>query len=143
MEYNIITANNSCYKCNNNIECDECKEGLIQSKKIFDSLMGIKNTHKITLELDDKLVLPIKQVKYLSSNKKYWWIKKNNSNSLVDLNIDFHDVKFIEIEKIEGSKIFKMELELEAGNYTIGCGTSKNGIKKNFCVKNNEHIYVK
>jgi len=141
MEYNIITANNGCYKCNNNIECDECKEGLIQAKKFFDSLMGIKKTHKITLELDDKLVLPIKQVKYLSSNKKYWWIKKNNSSSFVNLNINFHDVKFMEIEKIEGSKTFKMELELETGNYTIGCGTSKNGIKKDFCVKIDEHFY--
>jgi hypothetical protein len=143
MEYNIITANNGCYKCNNNIECDECKEGLIQAKKFFDSLMGITKTHKITLELDDKLVLPIKQVKYLSSNKKYWWIKKNNSSSFVNLNINFHDVKFMEIEKIEGSKTFKMELELETGNYTIGCGTIKNGIKKDFCVKIDEHIYVK
>lgn len=143
MEYNIITANNGCYKCNNDIECDECKEGLIQAKKFFDSLMGIKKTHKITLELDDKLVLPIKQVKYLNSNKKYWWIKKNNSSSFVNLNINFHDVKFMEIEKIEGSKTFKMELELETGNYTIGCGTSKNGIKKDFCVKIDEHIYVK
>jgi hypothetical protein len=49
----------------------------------------------------------------------------------------------MEIEKIEGSKTFKMELELETGNYTIGCGTSKNGIKKDFCVKIDEHIYVK
>lgn len=142
MEYNIITANNGCIKCNNNIECDECKEGLIEAKRFFDNLMGIKKLHKITLELDNELVLPIKQVKSLTSNKKYWWIKKNNSSSFVNWNIDFHNFKFIEIEKIEGSKIFKMDLKLETGNYTIGCGTSKNGIKKDFCVKTDEYIYI-
>ena len=60
----------------------------------------------------------------------------------MNLNIDFNNVKFMEIEKIEGSKKFKMELELETGNYTIGCGTSKNYIKEDFCVKNDEHIYI-
>ena len=50
---------------------------------------------------------------------------------------------FMEIEKIEGCNKFKMELELEMGNYTIGCGTKQNGIKKDFCVKNDEYIYIK
>jgi hypothetical protein len=145
MEYNIIKCNNNCYKCNNDIECDECKEGLNDAKEFFDILLGKKKhiLYKITLELDDNLVLPIKQVKNLISNKKYWWIKKNNSSRFVNYNIDFDNVKFMEIEKIEGCKKFKMELELEIGNYTIGCGTKKNGIKKDFCVKNDEYIYIK
>jgi hypothetical protein len=135
MEYNIINLNNNCYKCINKLECNECKEGLIKAKDFFDNITGIKNyTKKIILELDDNLVLSNKQIKYLTSNKKYWWIKKNN---------DFHNIKFIEISKIEGNKKFKMELELESGNYTIGCGTSKNGIKKDFSVKNNELIFLK
>jgi hypothetical protein len=142
MEYNIITASNNCYKCNNNIECDECEKGLNYANKFLDNLLGIKK-YKITLELDDTLVLPIKQVKNLISNKKYWWIKKNNSSRFVNYhNIDYN-VKFLEIEKIEGYKKFKMELELEIGNYTIGCGTKQNGIKKEFCVKNDEDIYIK
>jgi hypothetical protein len=137
-----MIVNNGCYKCSNNIECDEYKEGLIKSKEFFDILIGIKKLNKITLELDDTLVLPNKQGKYLSSNKKYWWIKKNNSSSLKNFNINFNNVKFIDIEKIEGNKKFKMELELETGNYTIGCGTTKNGIRKEFHIKNDEYIYI-
>jgi hypothetical protein len=143
MEYNITTYSN-CYKCNNSIECYECKEGLNNAKIFFDILLDINTPilHKITLELDDTLVLQIKQVKNLTSNKKYWWIKKNNSSRIVNYNIDFDNVKFVEIEKTEGCKKFKMELELEIGNYTIGCGTKQNGIKKHFFVKNDEYIYI-
>ena len=35
-----------------------------------------------------------------------------------------------------------MDLELEKGNYTIGCGTYKNGIRKDFNVSNDEHIFI-
>ena len=90
------------------------------------------NKYKIILELDDNLILKNKQVKNMTSNKKYWWIKKNL--------LSF--VEFIEIEQIEGNNKFKMDLELERGNYTIGCGTHKNGIRKDFLVSNDEHIFI-
>ena len=35
-----------------------------------------------------------------------------------------------------------MELELESGNYTIGCGTRKNGIRKEFDIKKDDYIYI-
>ena len=90
------------------------------------------NKYKIILELDDNLVLQNKQVQNMTSNKKYWWIKKNFSSF----------VEFIQIEQIEGNNKFKMDLELERGNYTIGCGTYKNGIRKDFRVSNDEHIFI-
>lgn len=100
----------------------------------FHLILVKKHIHKITLELHDDLILPNKQVKYMKSNKKYWWIKKNY--------IGGH-VKFIEIENIEGNKKFKMDLELERGSYTIGCGTHNNGIRKDFRVSNDDHIFIK
>lgn len=90
------------------------------------------NKYKIILELDDNLLLQNKQIKNMTSNKKYWWIKKNL--------LSF--VEFIEIKQIEGNNKFKMDLELERGNYTIGCGTYKNGIRKDFNVSNDEHIFI-
>lgn len=90
------------------------------------------NKYKITLELTDNLVLQNKQIKNMTSNKKYWWIKKNL----------FGFVEFIDIEQIEGNNKFKMELELDRGSYTIGCGTYKNGIRKDFRVLNDNHIII-
>ena len=36
-----------------------------------------------------------------------------------------------------------MDLELENGGYTIGCGTTKNGIRKWFYVLKDEYITIK
>ena len=91
-----------------------------------------RNKYKVTIELSDKLVLPNNQVKSMTSNKKYWWIKNNFGSQAT----------FIEIEQVEGNKVFKMELELYKGNYTIGCGTYKNGIRKDFRVLDDEYIII-
>ena len=95
-------------------------------------VLTYRHTYNITLELADTLTLPDKQFKYMKSNKKYWWIKNNWSSQAT----------FIEIGQVEGNKQFKMNLELPKGNYTIGCGTYKNGIRKDFRVSGDEHIII-
>lgn len=90
------------------------------------------NKYNITLELSDTLVLPNKQVKYMTSNKKYWWIKNNFGSQAT----------FIEMAQVEGNKVFKMDIKLSKGNYTIGCGTHKNGIRKDFRVLGDEYIII-
>jgi len=128
MELNIICANNNCYNCNNNIECNKYKDGLIKATEFFNNLIFLKK-YKITLELDPKLVLSNEQVKRISTNRKYWWIK--------------NDDDFINIDKIEANIKFKMDLELTNGSYTIGCGTIKNGIRKHFYVLKDDYIFIK
>ena len=91
-----------------------------------------RNKYKITIELSNKLILPNNQVKYMTSNKKYWWIKNNDGSQAT----------FIEIAQVEGNKAFKMDIELSKGNYTIGCGTYKNGIRKDFRVLDDEYIII-
>lgn len=90
--------------------------------------------HKVYLELDDEKVLSNKQFKSLCSNRKYWWIKRNNSSTIPNYAIDYDNVEFLDMEKIEGNKKFKMEIELPCGYYTIGCGSSKNGIRYDFFI---------
>lgn len=85
--------------------------------------------YKIRLELDDSLILQDKQVKGMTTNRKYWWILKDNGD-------------FIDIGKIEGNVKFKMDLELDCGGYTIGCGTKSKGIRKWFCVLQDKHFII-
>ena len=120
--------NVGCQKCTNNTKCEECIKAHLKFEEIFSYT---PKKYKITLELDDNLVLPNKQVKGMTSNRKYWWIRDRIDN-------------FVDIGKIAGNIKFKMNLELEEGPYNIGCGTPKNSIRKNFYVsKDEEHIFVK
>lgn len=134
----MICVNNGCNNCNSNIRCQECEQGLIQAKKFFNSFVNgpTKTKFKITLELDDSLVLPNKQIKGMTSNRKYWWIRKDNDWWNTD------DDDFLDIGKIEGNIKFRMDLELEKGWYFIGCGTPKNKIRERFYVSKDEQIFI-
>ena len=126
----MMCANNGCTNCHGKIRCKEYKEGLIQASNFFNSLINGPPKYKITLDLDDSLVLQNKQVKGMKTNRKYWWISKNDGD-------------FIDIGKIEGNKKLKIDLELENGGYTIGCGTRTNGIRKWIYVIKDEHFIIK
>lgn len=136
MNPKIVCVNNGCNNCNENVRCEECEKGLIQANKFFNSLINGPTKYKITLELDDSLVLPNKQVKGMTSNRRFWWIRKDNG-----WNTDEDD--FIDIGKMEGNIKFNMNLELEKGWYSIGCGTPKNRIKRDFYVSKDECIFIK